>query len=268
MNENISNPSQDAEENGFNSSSAGNASNYTSEYTGDLIRDLGDKLGLDADLYRRRIRAISWPWIIASLSVTLITIGAVSNGSGNDAVHEFSIALGCFFLGFLVSPMEKLNKWIQRVNEKMKLAHGNISIVEAIVESFDDDRKWVYPNGLRIGANPIRRSWMRFRFPHAARRWRRFFRAGIPRLQLELPPFVGVDSAKASHYWRHPLYALADLVNRFYDWRRRRLLYQVSRYIYELDPFPSTLNYLIRYSDGFLTQQYETKITHGVVAFH
>ena len=243
---------------------------HTAEYSGDLISDLGKRLSMkeNADFYRRYVRGISWPWLMVLFSVVLIAIGAISNGSKNDVIHEFSIALGCFFLGFLVSPMERLNKWIQRVNGIMKSSHGSINIVQAMVESLDDDFKIMYPNGLRIGAKPLRRWWMRFRFPHAVRRWRRFFRAGTSCLQLELPPFVGVDPIKASHYLRHPLYALADLCNRFYDWRRRRLLYQVSRYIYELDPSPSTLDYLVRYSDGFLTQRYEMKIARKVVAFH
>ncbi|MBW3079879.1 hypothetical protein [Bifidobacterium saguinibicoloris] len=268
MDEIHSDSSQGAEGNSLNSVSSGNVANHSSEYTGDLIRDLGDRLGLDTDLYRRCIRGISWSWLMAVLSVALIAIGAASNNSENDFLHELSIALGCFFLGLLVSPTERLNKWIQRVNRIMESTHGSMCIVQAMAASLDDDHKVVYPTGLRIGAKPLRRCWMRFRFPHAVRRWRRFFRAGTSCLQLELPPFVGVDPIKASHRLRHPLYALEDLCNRFYDWRRRRLLYQVSRYIYELDPSPSTLDYLVRYSDGFLTQKYETKISRGVVAFH
>ena len=225
-------------------------------FTGDLIKDLGDRLDLDVDLSRRRIRSIPWTLLVGVLAVLFIWLGSLADVDGNSFIHEFTTAFGCFLLGFFVSPIDKLREWTKTVNEIMKLSHGSMNIAQAIIASLDDDCKIITPMGYRLDATRFRRSYIRFRYPRLARRWEHYYRRGMACLQPCPLPVVNIDPVKVSQPLRHPWLAVCNLWNCNYEWRRQRLLFRVCQYIYELDPFPPTLEYLKQYTNSYMSQKY------------
>ncbi|WP_163196419.1 hypothetical protein [Bifidobacterium platyrrhinorum] len=226
---------------------------YPESSTRDLVEDLGKELHLNADYCRRHIRRISWTPLLLLLAVCFIAFGTFRK---QGFLYELFIAFGGFLLGCAMPSPAWLNQWTQSVNDTLKNSQGAIGIFRAIwvnTPMGDHSGEMWFPNG-RVGVGKLRKMWMKFRFPHIARTWRRFFRPGVyPPSPTPLP--FDKDSL------------IGKLPNRLHMWRKKRLLYQVSRYLYELHPTQRTLSYLINYADYYRCRLRPEKISKGVIQF-